>query len=59
MFAALLCFRPAHTMSLFLARDFWSTKAAPGEEFDKGCLCVANVDNEPDGKAKVCVVSFF
>ena len=32
-------------MSLFKARDWWSTWAGNDEEFDLGCLCVANIDN--------------
>lgn len=32
-------------MSLFKARDWWSTWAGNGEDFDLGCLCVANIDN--------------
>ena len=39
-------------MSLFKARDWWSTWAGSEEDFDQGCLCVANVDNDtsPSGK---------
>jgi hypothetical protein len=33
-------------MSLFKARDWWSTWAGSEEDFDQGCLCVANIDNE-------------
>ena len=32
-------------MSLFKARDWWATNAGSDEEFDLGCLCVANIDN--------------
>lgn len=32
-------------MSLFKARDWWATYAGSDEEFDQGCLCVANIDN--------------
>lgn len=32
-------------MSLFKARDWWSTWAGSEEDFDQGCLCVANIDN--------------
>lgn len=32
-------------MSLFKARDWWSTCAGSEEDFDLGCLCVANIDN--------------
>ena len=39
-------------MSLFKLRDWWSAKpnSEAEEEFDKGCLCVANVDNDPKGQ---------
>lgn len=35
-------------MSLFKARDWWSTSVGEEEEFDQGCLCVANIDNSSD-----------
>ena len=31
-------------MSLFKARDWRSTWAGSGEDFDLGCLCIANID---------------
>ena len=39
-------------MSLFKARDWWSTWAGSEEDFDLGCLCVANIDNDasPSGR---------
>ena len=45
-----LCF--LSKMSLFKARDWWATYAGSDEEFDRGCLCVANIDNNssPFGK---------
>eukprot|EP00803_Ostreobium_quekettii_P005345 evm.model.scf_3119EXC.1 EVM.evm.TU.scf_3119EXC.1 scf_3119EXC:983-9869(+) len=45
-------------MSLFKARDWWRTKCGSGEEFDQGCLCLANVDNNPSGKEKIVIGSF-
>ena len=39
-------------MSLFKARDWWSTTAGDNEEYDTGCLCVANIDNSPDHVGK-------
>ncbi|KXZ41737.1 BBS9 protein [Gonium pectorale] len=45
-------------MSLFKARDWWSTQCGHGEEFDMGCLLVANVDNDPSGQAKIVTGSF-
>ena len=35
-------------MSLFKVRDWWSTKCGLDEEFDRGCMCVSNIDNDPD-----------
>ncbi|EDV26341.1 uncharacterized protein TRIADDRAFT_22294 [Trichoplax adhaerens] len=46
-------------MSLFKARDWWSTTAGDNEEYDTGCLCVANIDNSPDNVDKVIVGSYF
>lgn len=45
-------------MSLFQAREWWSAQAGQDEEFDVGCLCVANVDNEPSGSNKIVTGSF-
>ncbi|NXI62672.1 PTHB1 protein, partial [Anseranas semipalmata] len=42
-------------MSLFKARDWWSTTLGEKEEFDQGCLCVADVDNS--GQDKIIVGS--
>nr|XP_013051471.2 protein PTHB1 isoform X11 [Anser cygnoides] len=43
-------------MSLFKARDWWSTTLGEKEEFDQGCLCVADVDNS--GQDKIIVGSY-
>jgi hypothetical protein len=43
-------------MSLFKARDWWQTKPQSEvdvEEFDKGCMCIANIDNDPKGTRKL------
>ena len=40
-------------MSLFKARDWWSTYAGSDEEFDLGCLCLANIDNNASQLGKV------
>jgi Bardet-Biedl syndrome 9 protein len=42
-------------MSLFKAREWWSTKcgSSADEEFVKGALAVGNVDNEKNGNNKV------
>lgn len=45
-------------MSLFQAREWWSTQVSEDEEFDVGCLCVANVDNEPTGANKIITGSY-
>uniref|UniRef100_A0A8D0E015 Bardet-Biedl syndrome 9 n=1 Tax=Salvator merianae TaxID=96440 RepID=A0A8D0E015_SALMN len=45
-------------MSLFKARDWWSTIVGNSEEFDQGCLCVANVDNNNNGEDKIIVGSY-
>jgi Bardet-Biedl syndrome 9 protein len=45
-------------MSLFQAREWWGTRAGEQEEFDKGCLCLGNVDNDASGDDKVVVGSF-
>mmetsp|Transcript_57959 Transcript_57959/g.102908 ORF Transcript_57959/g.102908 Transcript_57959/m.102908 type:complete len:780 (-) Transcript_57959:147-2486(-) len=45
-------------MSLFQAREWWSAQAGQDEEFDFGCLCVANIDNEPGGTNKIITGSF-
>lgn len=39
-------------MSLFKVRDWWSTKVGVEEEFDQGCLCVANVNNNAEKQGK-------
>lgn len=41
-------------MSLFKARDWWSSVLGEGEEFDQGCLCVGDVDNSGSGHGQ-CV----
>ncbi|XP_077870284.1 protein PTHB1-like [Saccoglossus kowalevskii] len=45
-------------MSLFKARDWWYVNAGVDEEFDQGCLCVGNVDNNANGLDKIIVGSF-
>lgn len=45
-------------MSLFKARDWWSSTLGEGEEFDQGCLCVGDVDNSGTGHDKVVVGSY-
>ncbi|NWR55173.1 PTHB1 protein, partial [Bucorvus abyssinicus] len=45
-------------MSLFKARDWWSTVLGEKDEFDQGCLCVADVDNSGSGQDKIIVGSY-
>uniref|UniRef100_A0A8C0FIK7 Bardet-Biedl syndrome 9 n=1 Tax=Bubo bubo TaxID=30461 RepID=A0A8C0FIK7_BUBBB len=45
-------------MSLFKARDWWSTILGEKEEFDQGCMCVADVDNSGSGQDKIIVGSY-
>ncbi|KAG2452068.1 hypothetical protein HYH02_003104 [Chlamydomonas schloesseri] len=45
-------------MSLFKARDWWQTQCGHGEEFDMGCLLVANIDNDSSGQVKIATGSF-
>lgn len=45
-------------MSLFKARDWWSTTVGEEEEFDQGCLCVANIDNSPNELDKIIIGSY-
>ncbi|XP_057588066.1 protein PTHB1 isoform X3 [Hippopotamus amphibius kiboko] len=45
-------------MSLFKARDWWSTVLGEKEEFDQGCLCLADVDNTGNGQDKIIVGSY-
>jgi Bardet-Biedl syndrome 9 protein len=45
-------------MSLFQAREWWATTSGDGEEYDNGCVCVANVDNDESGDEKIVTGSF-
>ncbi|XP_072268329.1 protein PTHB1 isoform X2 [Pyxicephalus adspersus] len=45
-------------MSLFKARDWWSASLGENEEFDQGCLSVADVDNSGSGQDKIIVGSY-
>ena len=49
-----LFFNVEQIMSLFKAREWWSTTVGDNENYDTGCLCVANIDNAQDklGKCK-------
>jgi len=48
-------------MSLFKARERWTAEPSnlgQEEEYDTGCMCVANIDNAPDGAMKIATGSF-
>jgi len=45
-------------MSLFQAREWWSHKPDQTEECQDGCLCVANIDNDPKGVEKIITGTF-
>ncbi|KAK6166671.1 hypothetical protein SNE40_023310 [Patella caerulea] len=45
-------------MSLFKTRDWWSVAIGEDEEFDHGCLCIGNIDNNPDNVDKIIIGSF-
>eukprot|EP00775_Hariotina_reticulata_P008314 gene8314-8499_t len=40
-------------MSLFNSKEWWSTRLGTEEEFDQGCICISNIDNNPDGTVKI------
>ena len=41
-------------MSLFKAREWWHAICGSGEEFDGAAMCVANIDNDPQGQGACC-----
>jgi len=45
-------------MSLFKAREWWSTKVDGGEELDGSCMALGNVDNEAEGSDKIVLGGF-
>ncbi|XP_039592192.1 protein PTHB1 isoform X2 [Polypterus senegalus] len=45
-------------MSLFKAREWWSATLGHDEEFDQGCLCIADIDNSGKGQDKIIVGSY-
>lgn len=48
-------------MSLFKARERWTAAAShlgQDEEFDTGCMCIGNLDNDPSGEMKIATGSF-
>ncbi|XP_015784320.1 protein PTHB1 isoform X2 [Tetranychus urticae] len=40
-------------MSLFRARDWWTTNAGSDENFGPTCLCISNIDNSRDNSDKI------
>ena len=45
-------------MSIFEAKEFWSTSVGNSEEFDSNCITIGNIDNEIPQKQKIAVSSF-
>ncbi len=39
-------------MSLFKVKDWWSVQCGSDEEFDHNSLCIANIDNNPNGSGE-------
>ena len=53
------CFFSSHSLCLCAPRsEWWHTRCGSGEEFDRGSLCVGNVDNDPGGALKIVTGSF-
>jgi hypothetical protein len=46
------------SMSLFQAREWWSTKVDSDEVFEGAAFAVGNIDNEPGGQGE-CVKAVF
>ncbi len=45
-------------MSIFEAKEWWSTIISNKEEFDTNSICVDNIDNETPSKNKIIIGSF-
>ena len=45
-------------MSIFEAKEFWSTQISNNEEFDCNSIVIGNIDNENPFKQKIAVSSF-
>jgi len=45
-------------MSIFEAKDYWSTVISNDEEFDANSICIDNIDNENANRNKIIVSSF-
>jgi Bardet-Biedl syndrome 9 protein len=45
-------------MSIFQAKEWWSTTVGDGEEFDHNSICIANIDNDESRDDKIIVGSF-
>jgi len=43
--------------SLFKLRDLWATKCGEEEEFDKKCIAISNIDNDPSNADKIVLGS--
>ncbi len=51
-------FTPLFPMSLFRTEEWWCTTTDSTEDFDKGSLCVGNIDNQQNGAEKIVTGSF-
>ena len=45
-------------MSIFQAKEWWSTTVGENEEFDHNSVVVANIDNDPRKEMKIVIGSF-
>lgn len=45
-------------MSIFEAKEYWSTSIGKNEEFDHNSIIIGNIDNEIPNKNKIAVCSF-
>ena len=45
-------------MSIFEAKEWWSTNISNDEEFDSNSICIENIDNENPPKNKIILSSF-
>jgi len=46
-------------MSLFEAREWWSSSVESKEEFVQGAIAVGNIDNSSNGNGKTVSYRFF
>ena len=46
-------------MSIFYAKDWWSTTVGDNEEFDQNSVCISNIDNDQENKENKIIVGSF